>query len=500
MLLSFNADLIAVLTGQYSWPNLFFCTMNQKSLRITALHSQYNFLNFFLFPQTVIGGGSAGAAIAARLSEIPEWHVLLLEAGPDETFLSDVPVVFPTLQQSDLDWKFKTESSDRFCLAMNNGQCNWPRGKVLGGSSVLNAMLYVRANTKDYDEWESLGNPGWSWSDVLPYFIKLEDMRIPHLRNSPLHGRKGPITVEYFRYTSPLSDLYLEAAAEMGMLNPGNDLNGATQTGFARSQGSIRDGLRCSTAKGYLRPASHRANLHVSLNSFVEKILIHSDTKRAYGVVFTKEDKKYAVFASKEVILSAGAIQSPQILMLSGVGPAKELTKHKIEVIQDSPGVGENLQDHIASGGGSYLIQSPIENATLSIVLPKLLNIEAIRDFTYHARGPAYAMPACEVMAFINTKYQDPSEDRPDIQLFLASFADTSDGGMFGKRASGISDDYYAEMFEKFVYKDAFMILPLLMRPKSRGKILLRDSNPRSQPLIYPNYFDDPIDMKVMVS
>lgn len=446
-----------------------------------------------------VGGGTAGTAMAARLSEISDWSVLLLEAGPDESYLSEVPVIFPTLQQSELDWKFKTEKSDKFCLAMNGGQCNWPRGKVLGGCSVLNAMLYVRGNKKDFDEWEELGNPGWSYRDVLPYFKKLEDMRIPELRDSPLHGKGGPITAEFYRYTSPLSEIYMEAAAEMNMLNPDNDLNGATQTGFSRSQGSLRNGLRCSGAKGYLRPARHRPNLHVSLHSMVEKILIDPRTKRAYGVLFTKDKKKHTVFASKEVILSAGAVQSPQILMLSGVGPRKELMKHKIRVIQDSPGVGENLQDHIAAGGGSYLIQSPIENSTLSIVMPKILDIDAIREFTFRERGPMYAMPACEIMAFINTKYQDPAEDRPDIQLFLASFADTSDGGIFGKKASGISDDYYAEVYEKFLYKDAFMILPLLMRPKSRGKILLKNKDPNTPPLIYPNYFDDPIDIKIMV-
>jgi glucose 1-dehydrogenase (FAD, quinone) len=232
----------------------------------------------------------------------------------------------------------------------------------------------------------------------------------------------------------------------------------------------------------------------------VEKILINPKTKEAYGVVFTKQERKYVVFASKEVILSAGAIQSPQILMLSGVGPKAHLEEHKIDVIYDSPGVGENLQDHIASGGGSYLITNPVSNDSLSIIVPKVMQVDVIRDFALNHRGPLYAMPACEVMAFINTKYQNPAEDRPDIQLFLASFADSSDGGLFGKRASGISDDYYADVYEKILFKDAFMILPLLIRPKSRGRILLRDANPRSHPLIYPNYFDHPDDIKVMVS
>lgn len=320
------------------------------------------------------------------------------------------------------------------------------------------------------------------------------------MQNHPLHGTNGPMNCEFFRYTSPLAEIFLEAAAEMNYLNPNNDLNGETQTGFSRSQGTLRDGLRSSTAKAYLRPVRHRDNLHVLLMAHVEKILINPKTKEAYGVVFVKQDRKYVVFASKEVILSAGAIQSPQILMLSGVGPRAHLEEMKIDVIYDSPGVGENLQDHIASGGGNYLITNPVSNDSLSIIVPKVMQVDTIRDFAFNHRGPMYAMPACEIMAFINTKYQDPTEDRPDVQLFMASFADSSDGGLFGKRASGISDDYYAEVYEKILFKDAFMILPLLLRPKSRGKILLRDSNPRSHPLIYPNYFAHPDDIKVMVS
>jgi glucose dehydrogenase (acceptor) len=325
-------------------------------------------------------------------------------------------------------------------------------------------------------------------------------MKVPHLRNNPLHGTTGPLHCEHFRYVSPLADIYLEAAAELNLLNAENDYNGASQTGFSRSQGSLRDGLRMSTAKAYLRPIRHRSNVHVSLKSHVEKILINPQTKEAYGVQFMKDDRRYVVFASKEVILSAGAIQSPQVLMLSGVGPRDHLEHHNIPVIHDLPGVGENLQDHVASGGGSYLITNPVSNDSLSIVVPKVLQVDSVRKFSFDHRGPLYAMPACEIMGFVNTKYQDPMDDRPDVQFFLASFADTSDGGLFGKRASGISDDYYAEVYEQILFKDAVMVVPMLLRPKSRGKILLRDTNSHSHPLIYPNYFDHPQDIKVMVS
>lgn len=446
----------------------------------------------------VIGGGSAGATVAARLSEIPNWSVLLLEAGPDETVLSEIPQLFPSLQKSELDWKFRTEATGEYCLMQEDGRCSWPRGKVLGGSSTINAMLYVRGNARDYDQWESLGNPGWSYKDVLPYFKKSQDMRETGY-DEYFHGHGGPLTVEYFRTVSPLLNIFLDAANEMGMLNPDGDYNGRTQYGFARSQGTIRDGRRCSTAKAYLRPADHRPNLHISLNSFVERIIIDPVTNVATGVVYVKNKRRRAVYANREVILSAGAIQSPQILMLSGIGPDEVLYGNEIDPIYILPGVGRNLQDHVAMGGGTYLIKNPASDATLSFIVPKLINVEAIREFVEEDRGALFAMPACEAMAFINSKYQDPKEDWPDLQLFLASYSDSSDGGMYGKRASGMSHDYYANVYEPILYEDAFMVVPLLMRPKSKGRILLRSNNPYDYPIIYANYFEDPYDLDVLV-
>lgn len=412
----------------------------------------------------------------------------------------EVPLLYPALQHSTLDWEFQTEPSDKYCLAMEDGICGWPRGKVLGGSSTINAMMYVRGNRKDYDRWASIGNPGWNYDAILPYFKKSEDMRVPGYGGNPYHGTGGYLTVEYFRMVSPLADMFLEAGREMGLLNPENDINGRTQFGFARTHGTLRDGLRCSTNKAFLRRAVHRPNLHVVLNTFVEKILINPHTKRTYGVRVSHRDTIMEYLVSKEVILSAGTIQSPQVLMLSGVGPTIELMQHGIDVIVDHPGVGENLQDHIASGGATYLIENSISHETLSFLIPKLLNLDTAREFVFNHGGPLYAMPSAEVMAFINSKYQNPIDDWPDIQIFFAAYTDSSDGGVFSKRGSGISWDYYAHVYEPILYKDAMMIIPLLMRPRSRGRILLNSKNPYDHPVIFPNYFEDPHDLDVLVS
>ncbi|KAM3963992.1 glucose dehydrogenase [FAD, quinone] [Aphomia sociella] len=445
----------------------------------------------------IVGGGSAGAVLANRLSENPQWTVLLLEAGQDENVLSDLPVLFPVLQTSSIDWQFMTEASSDYCLSMVDRKCKWPRGKVLGGSSVLNAMLYIRGNKRDYDNWEKLGNAGWSYKDVLPYFLKSEDMRIPEYEKDPYHSTGGPLTVEYFGYEQPITRKILEAGQQLGYNIL--DVNGAYQTGFTRSHATVRNGLRCSTAKAFLRPAGKRPNLHVSVHSLVEKVLI-DEHKKAYGVQFMKHGQQRIVKASKEVILSTGAIQTPQLLMLSGIGDANHLKELGIYPIVNLPGVGKNLQDHVAMGGHSFLFDNPYDNGTdYCFNIQTAYTLNTLIDFAVHKNGYLYSMMEAEGMAFVNTKYQDASEDYPDIQLFIAPTADNMDGGLFGKRANGLSDETYAALYEDILYEPSFSIIPLLLRPRSRGYIKLRDANPYSPPLIYPNYYSDPQDVKVMV-
>ncbi|CAH2007533.1 unnamed protein product [Acanthoscelides obtectus] len=462
-----------------------------KDVPLIELRKSYDFI--------VVGAGSAGAVVANRLSENPYWNVLLIEAGPDEVTLTDLPLMFPTLQLTFLDWQYKTEPGANYCLGLRDKRCNWPRGKVLGGSSVLNAMLYIRGNKKDYDRWEQLGNPGWSYKDVLPYFKKSEDMRIPELRDDPYHGKGGYLSVENFRYHSPMAQWYLDAARELGY--DVLDVNAAQQTGFTLSHGTLRDGLRCSTAKAFLRPIKDRPNLHITMHSTVEKVLIHNDTMQAYGVVFDKFGVKRTVYAEREVILSAGALSSPHLLMLSGVGPKIHLEAHGIDVLVDLPGVGQNLQDHVAMGGTTYLFDPHDENKTAmySFQLPEVFSTETINKFAQNHEGPIYWLPASEVMGFVNTKYQDEKEDWPDIQYFITAYADSTDGGLFSKRAVGLTDEYYSAIYEDIIYKEAFNILTLLLRPKSRGRLRLKDKNPHSKILIYPNYYHDPRDIKVMV-
>ncbi|KAF5272018.1 hypothetical protein FQR65_LT04999 [Abscondita terminalis] len=375
-------------------------------------------------------------------------------------------IVFPGAAAHALDWKYQTEPSDYYCKGMKDSRCNWPRGKVLGGCSVLNAMLYVRGNKRDYDRWEELGNPGWDYENVLPYFKRSEDMRIEELRDDPYHGTGGYLSVEHFRYHSHLVDWFLRAAQDLGYEI--RDINGEYQTGFTVSHGTLRDGLRCSTAKAFIRSVHHRENLHVSLLSHVEKVLVDRDNLQAYGVVFHKLGKKFVVEAEREVILSAGALQSPQLLMLSGIGPAQHLADVGVRPIFDSPGVGQNLQDHVAMGGGTFLYDKPdVCQDGCSLLLPQVYTTDNIEAFTVHEAGPLYWLPECEVMGFVNTKFANASDDWPDIQMFGTSYSDNTDGGLFSKRLTGLSATLYSAVYEDLLYQDAFNFMPLLMSPKA---------------------------------
>ncbi|XP_050302387.1 glucose dehydrogenase [FAD, quinone]-like [Anthonomus grandis grandis] len=456
----------------------------------TILKDSYDFI--------IVGGGSAGAVLANRLSENPYWNVLLLEAGSDEISLTDMPIMFPVLQLTPFDWQYKTEPGDKYCQAMVNEQCNWPRGKVLGGSSVLNAMLYIRGNKRDYDRWAEVGNTGWSYDEVLPYFKKSENMRIEALKDDPYHGTGGYLDVEYFKYRSPLSDWWLNAVQEAGY--DVRDVNGEYQTGFMTSHGTLRNGLRCSTAKAFLRPIAGRPNLDVSLHSQVDKILIN-EQNQAYGVEFRKFGLKKTVHSDREIILSAGSLNTPQLLMLSGIGPYEHLEEMGINTLVHSPGVGMNLQDHVAMGGASYFFDpgEDYKDKVCSFKLTTVFSEETVDQFTQNQSGPIYWLPVCEVIGFANTQYADYRDDWPDVQFFFAAYSDSSDGGLFSKRAAGIKDEIFTAVYEENLYKESFSAITLLLRPKSTGRLLLKDKKPDTPILIYPNYFADPYDIKVLV-
>lgn len=281
---------------------------------------------------------------------------------------------------SELNWGYRSDPVPGACLELEGNVCNWPKGRALGGTSVINFMIYQRGHRRDYDNWAANGNRGWSYNEVLPYFLKSERINIPELYNSKYHGRNGYLYVERSDYTTPILDSFLKSASELGYKQ--NDPNGESLLGFSQVQANIHRGRRWSAAKAFLRTAHHRPNLYISMNSRVTKILINPKTKTAYGVEFIKNRKLYRIFVRREVILSAGPIASPQLLMLSGVGPREHLQEMGIPIIQDLR-VGYNLQDHNVFNGLDFMVNQPVTVSEKSVQRP-----EYMLDYFLNGRGP----------------------------------------------------------------------------------------------------------------
>ncbi|XP_039313565.1 glucose dehydrogenase [FAD, quinone] isoform X1 [Solenopsis invicta] len=441
----------------------------------------------------VIGAGTAGATIAARLSEIYQVEVLLIEAGSNENLLMDLPLFVHLLQlNNDINWKYQTKSSYKYCLGMSDNSCNWPRGRVMGGSSVLNYMIATRGGAEDYDRWAEMGNKGWSYKEVLEYFKKLETMDILELQSdTTYHETKGPVNISYSPFHTILAKAFLKAGKELGY--PILDYNGKNMIGFSYLQLTTKNGSRLSSNRAYLHPARHRRNLHVTRDSTVRKVLIDHRKNRAIGVELIKHRQVIQVFARKEVILCAGAIGSPQLLMLSGIGPAKHLSELGINVVQDLP-VGENLMDHVGFGGLTWTVNDPIGIEMFDMIQP---TNPYMGDFLNKRSGPFTLPGACEALAFIDTKNLKERDGLPDMELLFIGAGLKTDH--FLPIVMGINHRI-RQMWQKYVGGHGWTILPMLLKPKSRGRIRLLANDINVKPEIVPNYFDHPEDVKTMIA
>jgi choline dehydrogenase len=407
------------------------------------------------FDYVLIGAGSAGCVLANRLSEDSSARVLLLEAGgEDDADEVHIPAAFSTLFKTRHDWNYETVEQKH----LDDRTTYWPRAKMLGGCSSMNAMIYIRGNRADYDAWPT----GWSFDEVLPYFVRAE--RNARL-SGPLHGTDGPLHVEDRRYTHPLSQAWVESAVAWG-LKPTDDFNGATQEGAGLYQVTCHRGRRWSTADAYLRPALARQNLTVRTNALVSRILFEGS--RATGVAYSRAGETYEVGAT-EVVLCGGAVNSPQVLMLSGVGPASHLRSLDIDVVAHLPGVGENLHDHPAA---PMLWHTRGTTDLASLATPaRLLRWQAT------GRGP-FASNVGESGAFFHTSDGLPA---PDMQVHVAPTL--------------FYDNGFRDPTEP-----GFTAGATLVDVASRGRLTLRSADPRWRPVIDPAYYSDPTDLDKMVA
>ena len=419
------------------------------------------------FDFVIVGAGSAGCVLANRLTQDPGTRVLLLEAGPEDSNLwIKIPAGVPRLvAHPKLTWGYTSEKEP----GLNDRTIVWPRGRTLGGSSSINGHVYMRGTPADYDGWRALGNPGWSWSDVLPYFKRSENH---YLGASELHGDQGELHVSPLHEPHPASAAFVAAAVNAGI--PRNDdFNGPRQEGVGYLQFMIREGVRASASAAFLHPIRNRPNLTVHVNALVERIVL--DGKRATGVRYAIGDQAREARAT-EVILCGGAINSPQILMLSGIGPANHLMSLGIAVKHDSPGVGSNLHDHIyahclADVDPSFSINKLISSNWR--MLPHVLRYLASR------RG-LLTSAAAQVGLFVRSSESSPM---PDLQVQMRPFSMISKAGM------------YAPSTEPAVTASC-----TLLRPFSVGSVSLRSSSPREAPKMVANYLTDDRDMPPMIA
>ena len=419
-----------------------------------------------MFDYIVVGAGSAGAVMASRLSEDPSVSVLLLEAGPpDRSLWIHLPIGYgKTMWSKTVNWGFHTEPEP----TMNGRRIYWPRGKTLGGSSSINGLIYIRGQREDYDRWAAMGNPGWGYDDVLPYFIRSE-------RNQrgadAWHGADGPLSVSDIGQSDPLIEAFIAGAGQQGV--PRNDdFNGARQEGAGYYQLNTWQGWRWSTAKGYLRPARGRANLRVETQAQVLRLSMSG--RRADGVWYRQGGVDQLARCRGEVILCAGAIQSPQLLQLSGIGPAQLLQAHGVPAVHDLPGVGENLQDHLQMRLIFECTQPTTNDALRSLTGQARLGLQ----WLLHRSGPL-AVGINQGGCFLRVLPDEAAT--PDVQFHVATLSADMAGGK--------------------VHPFSGMTMSVCqLRPESRGHIRIRSRDPLEPPAMQPNYLSTERDCRTAVA
>lgn len=377
---------------------------------------------------------------------------------------------------------------------MDDQRCGIPRGKSLGGTSSINYMIYNRGNPRDFDGWAAAGNEGWSYREVLPYFLKSERANLRGKENSPFHNRNGYLSVEDVPHRTRMVRAYIKGAKQAGHTE--TDYNSFSQLGVSYVQSNTLNGRRHSASKSFIEPfLINRPNLHVLTSAQVTKVLIEPTTKYAYGVEYVRNKRTYQVTVRGEVILSTGAFHSPQLLMLSGIGPAQELQRINVPVVHDLPGVGQNLYDHMSFFGPTFIV-----NTTGQTLSTERIGLLELKQFL-HGQGVLTSIGGVEALTFIKTKNSRLAPDHPDCELIFVCGSLASDQGTGVRKGMRITKNIYNTVYRPLDNPniDHFSFLIMHFHPKSTGYIELKDNNPFHWPRVYANYFDNPDDLETIL-
>ncbi|XP_038111859.1 glucose dehydrogenase [FAD, quinone] [Culex quinquefasciatus] len=474
-------DFRTMLNGFYGLPSdLFEINYGNPKLR-----KEYDFV--------IVGAGPAGCVLANRLSEDPSVTVLLLEIGKGEIpVFSDPPLLGPTLASTDYNFGYQTEVQRYGCQGLRGKRCSWAHGRGVGGSSIINNVIFTRGNKRDYDAWARAGNPGWSWDEIMPYYKKLENANIKDFGDNGFHGKGGRLSVEDCPFRSKIAEAFVAGAQQAGYRYL--DYNSGDLIGVSFLQAHTRNGRRATGGNSYLKDIVHRPNLHIMTRSWATKVLIDSRTKEATGVQFVRERRSYVVNARREVILSAGAFESAKLLMLSGVGPSKQLQRFGIKVLKDLP-VGEQVTEHGGVFGPVFVVNNDPDG------LRSLEQVATMSEFMRFRNGSGpMTSNSVESLLYVRSPVaEDPDPDLPDVEIMQSYLTFGFDSSPSTKFAYQLSDEVDKAYFRPLQKMRAFMYLPLLLKARARGQVRLKSTNPFHHPEFKYQYFEDDRDVEALV-